>query len=168
MAADRLPLLRLAGAAVVVASLGLGACTPIVDERGWRPDETAITSIRPGVDNKESVARLLGTPSTVSNFDDQAWYYISATTERVAFQRDQLTAQGVLIVNFDQAGNVTEVSRLDMEDGKQVAMNPDKTPTLGNELTIWQQLFGNLGRFNVPSDGGRAPLPGGSNSPGNR
>ncbi|MFA5123287.1 outer membrane protein assembly factor BamE [Zavarzinia sp.] len=150
-------------AAVLAAGLAVGACTPTIDERGWRPDETAITAIRPGVDNKESVARLLGTPSTVSNFDDSSWYYISETTQRVAFRREEVTDQGVLVVQFDQAGNVTEVSRLKAEDGKQVAMNPEKTPTLGSELSLWQQLFGNLGRFNAPNSGATsAPVPGGS------
>lgn len=163
MAVERFNLPSLAAVAAVVAGLSLGACAPQVDERGWRPDDVAVSAIRPGVDNKESVIRLLGTPSTVSNFDDQSWYYISATTQRLAFRRDELTNQAVLIVSFDQAGNVTEVSRLDTEDGKDVAMNPDKTPTLGNELTIWQQLFGNLGRFNSPAGGSStAPLPGGT------
>lgn len=163
MAAERFNLPALAAVTALVAGLSVAACAPQIDERGWRPDETAIAAIRPGVDNKESVARLLGTPSTVSNFDDASWYYISATTERMAFKRDELTKQGVLIVNFDQAGNVTEVARLDTEDGQQIAMNPEKTPTLGNELTIWQQLFGNLGRFNAPSGGSSsAPLPGGT------
>ncbi|TDP47942.1 outer membrane protein assembly factor BamE [Zavarzinia compransoris] len=163
MAADRSPLKHFPAVAAVLAALAIGACTPIVDDRGWRPDETAVSAIRPGVDNKESVARLLGTPSTVSNFDDRAWYYISARTERIAFQRDSVTNQAVLIVSFDAAGNVTEVSRLDQADGKEVAMNPDKTATLGNELTIWQQLFGNLGRFNAPSGGSTtAPMPGGT------
>lgn len=163
MAADRFSLPRLSAAAALLAALAIGACTPLIDDRGWRPDDTAVAAIRPGVDNKESVARLLGTPSTVSNFDDRAWYYISARTERVAFQRDAITNQAVLIVNFDAAGNVTEVSRLDQADGKEVAMNPEKTPTLGNELTIWQQIFGNLGRFNAPSGGSTsAPMPGGT------
>ncbi|MCF4164485.1 outer membrane protein assembly factor BamE [Zavarzinia compransoris] len=162
MAAKRFVPPKLTAAAVLTA-LALGACAPVIDERGWRPDDVAVSAIRPGVDNKESVARLLGTPSTVSNFDDSSWYYISATTERVAFERDAVTDQAVLIIDFDPAGNVTEVSRLDQEDGKQVAMNPDRTPTLGNELTIWQQLFGNLGRFNAPSGGSSsAPLPGGT------
>lgn len=163
MAAARFNLPQLTAVAAIVAGLALGACTPLVEERGWRPDEVAVSAIRPGVDNKESVARLLGTPSTVSNFDDSVWYYVSATTQQEAFKRDEVTDQEVLVVNFDSAGNVTEVGRLNMDDGHQVAMNPDRTPTLGNELTIWQQLFGNIGRFNAPSGGSSsAPLPGGT------
>lgn len=152
--------------AACVVALALPACTPLVEERGWRPDQDAVAAIRPGVDNKESVARLLGSPSTVANFDDRRWYYVAATTETEAFKRDQVTNQEIWVVNFDEGGTVTEVGHLGNDAGKVVAMNPDATPTRGNELTIWQQLFGNLGRFNSPVGTGKgAPIPGGGTGP---
>ncbi len=158
------PLLGILG--ICATALALSACTPLVEDRGWRPDDEAIAAIRPGVDNKESVARLLGSPSTVANFDDQHWYYVAATTETEAFKRDRVTDQQVWVINFDDGGTVTEVGHLGNDAGKVVAMNPDATATRGNELTIWQQLFGNLGRFNSPVGSGKgAPIPGGGTGP---
>ena len=38
--------------------------------------------------------------------------------------------------------------RFELEDGQEVAMVERETPTRGKELSLLQQLFGNLGRFN--------------------
>ena len=42
-----------------------------------------------------------------------------------------------------------------LEDGNVIAFNTNATPTRGRELTILQQLFGNLGRLgagNLPGN----------------
>ena len=38
------------------------------------------------------------------------------------------------------------------EDGRTIAYVDRTTPTEGNELTLIQQLLGNLGRFNPEGD----------------
>ena len=63
---------------VVVATAG---CAARIDQRGNKPDEDQVVQINPGVDDKNRVAELIGTPSTISTFDDRTWYYISRRTE---------------------------------------------------------------------------------------
>ena len=60
-----------------------------------------------------------------------------------------------MAIVFDKQGVVTSVHQFTDKDQQQVAISTEKTPTEGNHITIWQQLLGNLGRFN--SEGGGLP-----------
>jgi outer membrane protein assembly factor BamE (lipoprotein component of BamABCDE complex) len=142
-------LLAAVGLAVVMTAT---ACTPRIDQRGNRPDEEQVVLINPGVDDKNRVAELIGTPSTISTFDDRTWYYISKRTETTAFFDPELVDQEVLAISFDEGGIVENMRVYGPEDGRTIAYVDRTTPTEGNELTFIQQLLGNLGRFNPEGD----------------
>lgn len=143
--------LALAGAGLV-AVLMLTACTPRIDQRGNKPDEDQVVQINPGVDDKNRVAELIGTPSAISTFNDKTWYYISKRTETTAFFDPAVTDQEVLAISFDDNGIVQNMKIYGQEDGRQIAYVDRTTPTEGNSLTVIQQLLGNLGRFNPSND----------------
>jgi hypothetical protein len=90
--------------------------------------------------------------STISTFDDRTWYYISKRTETTAFFDPDVTDQEVLAINFDESGVVQNMRVYGQEDGRTIAYVDRTTPTEGNELTLIQQLLGNLGRFNPEGD----------------
>ncbi|HEX6120460.1 MAG TPA: outer membrane protein assembly factor BamE, partial [Dongiaceae bacterium] len=115
-------------------------------------DEDQVVQINPGVDDKNRVAELIGTPSAISTFNDKTWYYISKRTETTAFFDPEVTDQEVLAINFDDNGIVQDMKVYGQEDGRQIAYVDRTTPTEGNSLTIIQQLLGNLGRFNPSND----------------
>ena len=143
--------LALAGVGLAVALTAAG-CTPRIDQRGNKPDEEQVVLINPGVDDKNRVSELIGTPSTISTFDDRTWYYISKRTETTAFFDPEIKDQEVLAVAFDESGIVESMRIYGQEDGRTIAYVDRTTPTEGNELTIMQQLLGNLGRFNPSGD----------------
>ena len=141
----------LAGVGFALALTAAG-CAPRIDQRGNKPDEDQVVQINPGVDDKNRVAELIGTPSTISAFDDRTWYYISKRTETTAFFDPETTDQEILAINFDEGGIVESMKVYGQEDGRTIAYVDRTTPTEGNELTIMQQLLGNLGRFNPSGD----------------
>lgn len=144
---------RLLSATLALGLLGgTAACTPRIDQRGNKPDEDQVVQINPGVDDKIRVAELIGTPSTISTFDDRTWYYISKRTETIGFLDPQVTDQQVLAVTFDADGIVDSMRLYGQEDGRTIAYVDRVTPTEGKDLTVIQQLFGNLGRFNPEGD----------------
>jgi outer membrane protein assembly factor BamE (lipoprotein component of BamABCDE complex) len=53
--------------------------------------------------------------------------------------------QTILRVRFDAAGNVTAVDRRGMEQVASIDPMNDKTPTLGRERSLLEELFGNIG-----------------------
>lgn len=141
-----------AGLALGLSAVVSACVEPRIDQRGNRPDEEQVVQINPGVDDKYRVAELIGTPSTVSTFDDRTWYYISKRTETTAFFEPDVMDQQVLAIKFTEDGIVDSMHVYGQEDGRTIAYVDRITPTEGHELTIIQQLFGNLGRFNPKGD----------------
>lgn len=140
------------------ASLGLAglllasACTPTLDVRGNLPDPEDVLAVQPGESTREQVAQILGSPSVVGTFDDNTWYYMSRRTETLAFFDPEVVDGQVLVVKFDDAGVVSDMKLYGFEDGRLIDPVDRETPNLGQELTVLQQLFGNLGRFNKSSE----------------
>lgn len=134
-------------AVVALVAIGFSAagCTRIRGRQGFLFDETLSASVQPGVDNRDSVTGTLGRPTFVGQFDQRDWYYVSRETRQLAFNSPQVSAQTVLHVRFDEAGNVASVDRTGLEKVASIDPSSDKTPTLGRDRSFFQELFGNIG-----------------------
>ncbi len=138
-------------------ALGLlvGACVPTVQQHGQRIDPEAVARIRPGVTSREEVFRLMGSPSATATFDERRWYYVTQTVEKKSFYQKELTDQRVLIVVFDEGGIVQQVEERGLEQARAIEPVDDATPTMGNELSLFEQLIGNIGRFSRSPENAR-------------
>ena len=145
--ADLARLARRLGGALLIAMAAV-ACSPNTAVRGSLPQEEQISLIRPGVHGREDVRSILGSPSVTGTFDKDVWYYIGRRTEQYAFFERDVIDQQVIIVRFGDDGLVDKVSRLDKSDGREVALVERETPSAGRELGVFEQIFGNVGRFN--------------------
>jgi outer membrane protein assembly factor BamE (lipoprotein component of BamABCDE complex) len=129
----------------------LTACAPLVrpviDHRGYVPDEAQISAIQPGQDTKASITSQLGTPSAEANFDGDTWYYISTEQKSFLFNRPKIIKEEVVAIRFDESSVVSEINRYGLEDHRMVNYVKRETPTRGKELSILQQLLGNVGRI---------------------
>ena len=139
----KFPALALAAA----VSLAATACTPTVDQRGNLPHPELVAQIKPGKSTRDDVATILGSPSTTMNYGGESWHYISARTETTAFFRPETIERKVLSITFDQNGVVRDVATKGLEDGQEVETVDRVTPTAGKEMSIVEQLLGNVGRF---------------------
>lgn len=145
---------RNAATGIVLAGIVAG-CSPTLSNHGNIPEAELIESIRIGNSNREQVAAMLGNPSAVATFDKEAWYYVGMRTSQIAFLEPEILERKVLVVRFDKQGIVQQVEQLDREDGRDVQIVDRKTPTRGKELTVLEQLLGNVGKFSgaEPDDG---------------
>ena len=125
----------------------LVACDKTIRVHGNMPDPEVIAEIQPGVDDRNGVVDKLGSPSAVSTFIDNKWYYIGQRSEQFAFLDPDILERSVLVVSFGEGGLVDDTLLYTLEDGQIVAPTDRITPTEGKELNLLQQLFGNIGRF---------------------
>ncbi len=128
-------------------ALALSACEPRLDTHGFMPNSELVSQIQTGEQDKFEVVEVLGSPSSLATFDDDIWYYITQQSRTFAFFKPEIIDQQVLVVRFDEADVVSEINRYTIEDGLIVDPVTRETPTAGKELSILQQLFGNIGRF---------------------
>ena len=145
--------------AVGVAA-ALAGCARDINPRGNLPPEKALAELAPGEQTRNDVLLLLGTPATASPFDGDIWYYISANTTQYAFYNTREIDRRVIALHFDERGILSQIDNLNLEDGHQVALAEETTPTRGRELGILEQLLGNVGRFSrTPGSSTGVPQP---------
>lgn len=150
--------------------LVLAGCTQEITRQGYVPDNQTVSDVEIGTDNEASVQSMLGSPSHKAAFsldDTAAWYYISTTLRKRAFLDPIPEERTILAVYFDDTNTVSDIRRYGLEDGQVIDFESRTTPTKGKELSILDQLFGNIGRFSSSgNDATGAPGPGPSGGRG--
>lgn len=136
-------------AAGLLVAAAVTACSPRVATRGNLVEDHRLGQVHAGTSTKADVATILGTPTTVSTFDDNIWYYIGQRVETVAFFKPEVMQRRVLRMQFDPTtSTLTDVKEVNPADAQQVAMVSRETPTLGRRIGVIEQFLGNIGRFN--------------------
>lgn len=135
---------------MLLACAALGACTPVQATRGNIVEDYRLAEIVPGVSTRTSVLQSMGSPTTVAPFDDNVWYYIGQKTEKRGIFDPKVVDKKVIVVAFNPDGVVQTIDKVNA-DQIDVPRVRRKTPTSGNEITVMQQLLGNVGRFNKPA-----------------
>ena len=148
-----------AGLLATAGAASLSACAPIQSYSGFQTIDSDPKDVKVGTDTKSTVRGRLGSPSATSTFDNNTWFYMNQMKSRVAFQRPSIVARNVVAITFNKESEVvTGVNSYTLKDGKVIAFNGRETPTRGRELTILEQLLGNVGRGSMlPQDGEGVP-----------
>jgi len=144
---------RFSKAALISAALmAVTACAPTVARQGFQVMDAAPRDVKVGEDTKSTVLGKLGSPSMVSTFEPNIWFYVSQTTEKVTYHRQKVTSRDVTVVSFDPTTELVQnIETLDLADARRVRYSDRETPTRGRELTILEQLLGNIGQGGLPS-----------------
>ncbi|HPF78255.1 MAG TPA: outer membrane protein assembly factor BamE [Alphaproteobacteria bacterium] len=130
----------------------IGACTPTQNNRGNMVEDFRMAEITPGVSTRTNVLKSLGSPTTVAPFDDNVWYYLGQKMEKKGIFDPKVVDEKVVVVTFNDEGIVETMQNID-SNRQDIPKVRDKTPTSGNEVTLMEQLLGNVGRFNKPDEG---------------
>lgn len=132
----------------VAVTLAVGACSPTVETRGNLIIADKLADIRPEFSTRAEVEQKWGPPSAVAAFDNKTWYYIGEQRETLGVFKNDVIERRVIAVTFNELDIVTSVEKLDPDKAIEVSMIDRKTPTAGKEFNVFQQLIGNVGRFN--------------------
>lgn len=127
----------------------LCGCSPVVAQRGNMLADYQIEEVRVNEHTRSDVLRILGSPTTQSTFNPNVWYYIGQETAKHGIMDDQVTDEKIVTVVFDSEGVVRALSN-EPTARVNVPISDDTTKTFGNELSLVQQLLGNVGKFNAP------------------
>ena len=142
---------------LLVMASTLAGCAPTRAVRGDLLQDYQLAAVQIGSDTQADVAKELGSPTTVAPFDDKVWYYIGQDTEKHGPLDPKILKERIIRVSFNAQGVATEVKDITQERA-EIPYSRDKTPTSGNEITLPQQLLGNLGKFNNADKGASAPI----------
>jgi outer membrane protein assembly factor BamE (lipoprotein component of BamABCDE complex) len=133
-----------------VLALAVAGCESIVDQRGFAATPGSVEKLEVETQSREDVVRLIGSPSAIATFNPNVWYYISQKQEYYAFFKPKMLEQNVMQLSFNEAGRLTTIKKYDLSDGRDIEMVSRITPTAGKEITVLEQIMGNVGRFSGP------------------
>lgn len=136
----------------LICTLGIisTACAPTTATRGNYLHAEDIQSIQPYTTSEFDVLNRLGTPTAKAVFDDKTWYYVGLKTEKKSFFDEKVIERQVYKIQFDESGSVMSIAAVE-NDAVDVPIQSRVTPTSGNEVTFLQQVLGNVGKFNPPT-----------------
>lgn len=133
----------------VVALVALAACSTLDDSHGYVPDDALLAQVEVGRDTKDTVARILGRPTTSGIIDDLGWYYVKSDYERFLWRAPVEVNREVVAVSFAENGQVANVERYGLEDGQVVALSRRVTTSNTRGIGFLRQLFSNIGNLNA-------------------
>lgn len=131
---------------LMVALIGLVmACTPSVQRNGYVPESKDLERIIVGQDTRETVAELIGRPSTAGLLNDVGWFYVQSTWRQRGVAAQVEVDRQVVAITFDDKGTVANVERFGLEKGQVVALSRRVTENNVASAGFLRQLFGNIG-----------------------
>jgi outer membrane protein assembly factor BamE (lipoprotein component of BamABCDE complex) len=125
--------------------LAAASCTPVNSYQGFQAVDNSPTDVKVGEDTRSTVLARLGSPTAVSTFDKDTWFYISQNSSRTAFYHPRVNKRQVVAINFRKSDDqVVAVNTYGLKDGRVIAYNNRETPTRGREMTVLEQLLGSI------------------------
>lgn len=130
----------------------LSACTGRIAIRGNISDPERLAEIQPKEISKDGVLELLGSPSTTGSYEDLGiWIYHYQKTETFSFFEPKVIDRKTVIIKFDGKGVVSSVRMLGIDDFREISPIARKTPSVGEELTLFDQIRTNIDKY-IPSN----------------
>jgi len=139
--------LVLAGAIGLWLAGAVSGCAPVIESHGYAPDDALLAEVAVGQDTRGSVRRKIGRPATSGIMGETDWFYVSTKIERYTYHEPKVIDRRIVAVSFDANDVVASVNTYGVEDGRIIDLQTRTTPTHGRQLTILQQLLGNLGNI---------------------
>lgn len=146
--------------ALILILLAVAACDPIVDNKGYVKQQDIKEKLVIGQTSKQEVLDNFGSPSSQSSFGPETWYYIHNRKETVGFLKPEMVDQDITAIEFDASGNVSKVDGYGKDQAQEIANVKRETPTEGHTLGFFEQILGNVGRFNKAGDQSSTVAPG--------
>lgn len=138
----------IAPAVALIAVFLLTSCTSQFRNHGYAPTDDELAEIVVGIDTRDTVEDVVGTPSTAGVLNESGFYYVSSRMRHWAYRAPEVVDRQVVAVSFDSAGVVTNIERFTLEDGQVVPLSRRITDTAVANTGFLRQLLGNIGGFN--------------------
>ena len=136
----------------LVSFLILAACVNNVNH-GHLKEDVEVSQIHVGTTTRSEVLKMLGSPSSEASFGNKTWYYVSTIKQTRSILPSKIVDQHTTEISFYDNDTVSDIKQYSLDDSKNIEMVKRTTPTEGETLGFFEQIFANLGRFNKNDTG---------------
>ncbi|NRA73254.1 MAG: outer membrane protein assembly factor BamE [Rickettsiales bacterium] len=117
------------------------------EHHGKELTNEVLVKLRTKKSTKEDVLEILGTPSSISAFNDDIWYYISLKKKGVSVLKPKITEQIVIELKFKN-NLLMQVKKYNADQVPSFKFNKQKTKVEGSDPSALKDFVRNLGRYN--------------------
>lgn len=114
---------------------------------GNMPTLERVNQIKVGM-SKNEVEHIIGVPSNIISLDKSTWVYMSSEMEQVAFFDQEEIDRDLLVIKFDNYDQVQKIKKMTKKDGKEIAIDENRTQSVGKKQGFFEKYFGGVGQYN--------------------
>ena len=122
---------------------------------GSKSLEKKFSSIEKNKTNKNDIVKIIGQPSTISDFNTNKWFYIERLKKNqslLKLGRQKIKKNNILIVEFDNKGILTTKKLLSLNDMKDIKYLEEITEKEFEQDNIIYNVFTSLReKINAPA-----------------
>ncbi len=122
---------------------------------GFRLIESKYELIQISKNNKNDVRKLIGPPSSISNFDINKWFYIEREKTNqsiIKLGREKIKKNNVLVLKFNNLGLLEEKEILSIDDMNEITMTNKTTDKKFKQDNFLYNVFSSLReKINAPT-----------------
>ncbi len=136
---------------IIIISLFIGilnsSCSSSYTQHGHLMNESGYNIIEENQDNKNTVLKKLGSPSSKDPLNENTWLYITSIHEKKPFKSSKKIEQNVIALSFDVSDKLVSKRLYTLKDGNIITPLEDHTISYRKKPSLFKEIFGNLGRF---------------------
>lgn len=125
----------------------LSSCVSNIQNYGCDQQLTSFHKLKVGKSTKADVISIVGSPSTVSAFNSDEWYYVTITTKKISFFKADVIGHLVTKLQFKR-GVLAKITSYSSNETQSLDFNPKESPVTGHDSSAIKDAFYNMGRFN--------------------
>jgi outer membrane protein assembly factor BamE (lipoprotein component of BamABCDE complex) len=126
----------------------LSSCVSRLEKHGYMFDMSDHEMVQEGVTSKDRVLTMMGSPTLVTNFDDEVWIYYSEDVRHFLFFDPKIVDRKIMVLRFDKNNLVSELKNFGLDDDKKdLKFAENKTPVSDHERGIFKSFFANVGQI---------------------
>ncbi len=127
--------------------INLTSCIKNTYRSGYLFDLSDHQLVQEGITSKERVLKIMGSPTIISNLDDETWIYYSEESERILFFIPDIKERTILTLKFDRSETVNNLQIITLADEDQKMKFVSKyTKVSSNKIGFFKSIFSNVGQ----------------------
>jgi len=130
----------------------LSSCAQPINIHGNRISLKSFDIIEPGKTTEQQVLEQLGKPVITQDYGPRSWIYVESKSQDTVLSGKKFLNRTIVRISFSETGIATSVDIIPYDKELNPNIATRKTPTAGQEITVFQQLIGNFGRFENKND----------------
>lgn len=124
------------------------SCIVSVTNHGYEQDPDNFIRLKSNKSHKSDVIREAGSPSVISSFDKNIWYYVTTKTKRISAFKPKVIESRVIQLKFNNVDVLSNVSIFTINEHRELKFNRSESAVKGDDTSPLKDFFHNFGRFN--------------------